>query len=56
MTPGFDRAALESHFRRHAPSYMLPQALHLWEGEMPRISSGKIDRQAVAARFSKEPT
>ncbi|SDX18841.1 AMP-binding protein [Paracoccus sanguinis] len=54
--PGFDRAALESHFRRHAPSYMLPQALHLWEGEMPRISSGKIDRQAVAARFSKEPT
>jgi acyl-CoA synthetase (AMP-forming)/AMP-acid ligase II len=34
------------------PHYMIPRRVYRWAGEMPRTSSGKIDRCAVIGYFS----
>lgn len=46
---GYSEAALVAHFRAHAAHYMIPRRIHAWDGPMPRISSGKLDRKSVAA-------
>ncbi|WP_134726301.1 AMP-binding protein [Paracoccus luteus] len=46
---GFLEPALIDHFRARAAHYMMPRRIHAWDGPMPRISSGKLDRKAVAA-------
>jgi acyl-CoA ligase (AMP-forming) (exosortase A-associated) len=38
---------LIAHCRRRMPAYMVPKRVHLWPGDMPRTSSGKLDRQAI---------
>jgi acyl-CoA ligase (AMP-forming) (exosortase A-associated) len=40
---------LMEYCRQNMPNYMVPQKVHDWNGQMPRISSGKIDRQKVIA-------
>lgn len=39
--------ALQQFCRKHMPNYMVPRRVHTWDGEMPRTSSGKVDRRAV---------
>jgi amino acid adenylation domain-containing protein len=43
-----DEAALLRFCRKHMPAYMVPRAVHLWPGEMPRTGSGKVDRRTIA--------
>ena len=33
--------------QRNMPSYMVPRAIHVWEGPMPRTATGKVDRVKV---------
>jgi acyl-CoA synthetase (AMP-forming)/AMP-acid ligase II len=49
ITPlgGFDEAALARHCRTAMPHYMVPRRFHLWEGAMPRTSSGKLAKPDV---------
>jgi acyl-CoA synthetase (AMP-forming)/AMP-acid ligase II len=42
-----DLAALDAHARANMPHYMIPKRVHVWQGEMPRTASGKIDVPAV---------
>ena len=42
-----DEAALLRFCRKHMPAYMVPRAVHLWPGEMPRTGSGKVDRRTI---------
>lgn len=44
-----DPKALLAHCRRHLPLYMVPQEVHVLDGDLPRLASGKIDRGAVVA-------
>ncbi len=44
---GLDIEALDAYCKSHMPHYMQPRRIHLWEGEMPRTASGKIDRPTV---------
>lgn len=46
-----DVEALQAHCRRHMPTYMVPQRIHVWPGEFPRGGTGKIDRPQVTKRF-----
>jgi acyl-CoA ligase (AMP-forming) (exosortase A-associated) len=50
-----ERDELMRYCRRHMPPYMVPHAIHLWPGEMPRTGSGKFDRQAVIAAVQNGP-
>ena len=45
---GFDLERTRAELAACLPAYMLPQHWHL-HGELPRLSSGKIDRNALAA-------
>ena len=47
----FDAKAVEKFCLETMPHYMIPRQVHVWDGEMPRTSSGKIDRRAVVDRF-----
>jgi acyl-CoA synthetase (AMP-forming)/AMP-acid ligase II len=49
-----DMAALDAYARSHMPHYMIPKRVHVWQGEMPRTASGKIDVPAVT-KACKEP-
>ena len=42
-----DQDALQRHCAKGMPSYMVPHAIHVWDGPMPRTPNGKIDRTAV---------
>lgn len=42
-----DPAAIMNHARMSMPHYMVPRRIHVWQGEMPRTASGKIDVPAV---------
>ena len=42
-----DRTGLIAWVRSHLPSHMIPRAVHVWPGEMPRTAAGKIDVPAV---------
>ncbi len=42
-----DTEALLLFCRRNMPNYMIPRRIHTCGGQMPRTSSGKIDRLAV---------
>jgi acyl-CoA synthetase (AMP-forming)/AMP-acid ligase II len=42
-----DRTRLIAWVRSHLPSHMIPRAVHVWPGEMPRTAAGKIDVPAV---------
>ncbi len=44
---GADIESLSEHCHKHMPTYMVPQKIHVWQGQMPRTGSGKIDRPAV---------
>ncbi len=44
---GFDTDALLKKCRSTMPHYMVPRAIHVWEGTMPRTSSGKLARPEV---------
>lgn len=43
------RARLERYCRTSMPGHMVPARIWLWEGAMPRTSSGKLDRSTVVA-------
>jgi acyl-CoA ligase (AMP-forming) (exosortase A-associated) len=45
-----DIEALETHCRARMPTYMKPRRFHVWDGALPRASSGKIDRSTVLAK------
>lgn len=46
--------ALTRQCRRGLPSHMVPRAIHTWDGSvLPRTTSGKHDRKAIAEAFSK---
>jgi acyl-CoA synthetase (AMP-forming)/AMP-acid ligase II len=45
--PGVGKERLMQHCRAVMPPYMLPRELHLWDGSMPRTSSGKLSRPEV---------
>jgi acyl-CoA synthetase (AMP-forming)/AMP-acid ligase II len=47
-----DPNELMRYCRKHMPPYMVPHAIYLWPGEMPRTGSGKLDRQATIAAFT----
>lgn len=42
-----DPAALERHSWKSMPSYMMPKGFHVWEGALPLLANGKVDRQRV---------
>ena len=42
-----DVAALQAHCARTLPRYMVPEAI-AFRHELPRTSSGKVDRRALA--------
>jgi acyl-CoA synthetase (AMP-forming)/AMP-acid ligase II len=42
-----DRGAVLAWARGHLPSHMVPRAVHVWPGDMPRTAAGKIDVPAV---------
>jgi acyl-CoA ligase (AMP-forming) (exosortase A-associated) len=42
-----DIAELTQYFRENMPHYMVPVKVHFWQGQMPRNSSGKLDRPFV---------
>ncbi len=42
-----DEATLLRYCRAEMPHYMVPRRIHLWAGELPRTSSGKLDRPAI---------
>ncbi|NUQ61485.1 MAG: AMP-binding protein [Pirellulales bacterium] len=44
-----DPNELMHYCRKFMPPYMVPHAIYLWPGEMPRTGSGKLDRQATIA-------
>lgn len=46
-----DVEGLLTYCRRHMPTYMVPQRIHSWVGELPRSGSGKIDRPQITRRF-----
>jgi len=46
----FDMKALKSYCQRTMPHYMVPKEIHLWEGAMPRTSSGKLDKPEIIRR------
>ena len=36
------------------PAYMVPREIHTWQGQMPRTSSGKIDRPSVVVACASD--
>jgi acyl-CoA ligase (AMP-forming) (exosortase A-associated) len=42
-------ARLERHCRTRMPGHMVPARIWVWDGAMPRTSSGKLDRSTVVA-------
>lgn len=46
-----DTDELLAHCKRLMPAYMVPAALHVREGELPKNQNGKIDRNAVREAF-----
>ncbi len=56
VRPGttFDQKKILSFCRDKMPSYMIPAAFHVWEGDMPRTPNGKIDRPIVIARYQAQ--
>jgi len=59
-TDGFSAQQLVRACQPHLPSYMLPAAVHQWDGNLPRTPNGKIDRkllqQSLANFFHSEAT
>ncbi len=51
VSDAWDAIAFRAALRRRLPAYMIPASFELLT-EMPRTDSGKIDRQALAARSS----
>jgi acyl-CoA synthetase (AMP-forming)/AMP-acid ligase II len=47
LLPDAAEAEVMKHCRRAMAHYMVPRRLYSWPGEMPRTSSGKLDRAAV---------
>jgi acyl-CoA ligase (AMP-forming) (exosortase A-associated) len=47
---GFDQSELLEHCRMVMPHYMIPRQVHLWDGSMPRTSSGKLARPDIVAQ------
>lgn len=43
----FNFQQLMSFCRKTMPSYMIPKKIHLWDGDFPRTSHGKLDRQTI---------
>jgi acyl-CoA synthetase (AMP-forming)/AMP-acid ligase II len=43
---------LERYARSQLPHYMVPARIHVWPGEFPRTSSGKLDVNRVRAKLS----
>jgi acyl-coenzyme A synthetase/AMP-(fatty) acid ligase len=52
LLPGGNEAALMAHVRQRMPAYMQPRRVTVWDGAMPRTSSGKLDRQSVIRTVS----
>ena len=44
-----DAAALLAACRRRMPAYMVPAAIEMMQGPLPRNPNGKIDRKAIVA-------
>jgi len=42
-----DLDQLKTYCLKNMPNYMVPRQIHIWQGEMPRTSSGKLDRPAI---------
>lgn len=43
----FNLDVLRRYCQKHMPSYMQPRTIHVWDGSMPRTSSGKLDRPLI---------
>ena len=50
-----DAHALLRHCRAAMPGYMVPHRIHLWDGALPRTSTGKYDRAAVVKALAEAP-
>ena len=46
-----DMDQLMAYCRDNMPNYMAPRKIHLWDGEMPRTGSGKLDRPTITKVF-----
>ena len=49
-----DRDALSKYCQHNMPAYMVPREIHTWQGQMPRTSSGKIDRPSVVVACASD--
>ncbi|UJR16975.1 hypothetical protein I4U23_003873 [Adineta vaga] len=49
-----NESQMREELRQRLPSYMVPDRLVTIDGAMPRLSSGKIDRKAIAALLLKD--
>lgn len=49
-------AALLADCRRRLPPYMVPSAITIHPGPLPRNANGKLDRRTLAANISAPPT
>jgi acyl-CoA synthetase (AMP-forming)/AMP-acid ligase II len=50
-----DPTALERYCWKAMPSYMLPKAFHAWEGTLPLLANGKLDRALLSERLRPRP-
>ena len=46
-----DTDQLMAYCRQNMPHYMAPRRIHVWEGEMPRTGSGKLDRPTITKTY-----
>ena len=51
-----DTAALLAECRARMPAYMVPAAVHVVAGPLPRNPNGKIDRKLLASQWAAEST
>lgn len=47
----FDATALERYCWKAMPSYMLPKAFHPWQGALPLLANGKLDRATLSEQL-----
>jgi acyl-CoA synthetase (AMP-forming)/AMP-acid ligase II len=52
----FDATALERYCWKAMPSYMLPKAFHSWQGALPLLANGKLDRATLSQQLHPLPS
>jgi len=51
----FDPGALDRYCWKAMPSYMMPKSFRLWEGSLPLLPNGKLDRAQLYKQVAIEP-